>query len=287
MDSASFLFTSEQKSRFVRKQVFLCVSPACAPCRTGQVGLELSLTCFVNLKTPGAAVKHRDCPDSTTSRSMEQTLCRNHMPHGVHRDRRQLKTRAAILEAFTSLLARKNFSRITVQDIIDRANIGRTTFYAHFATRDELLKEVCQEMFSHVFSLQPEREETHDFSRKTSSPRSMITHILYHLAENRNNIAILTFDNGGLICGFFQQFFRELASRKLVQAQDWQKQGIPEDFLINHISTSFTGMVQWWMINNRLTCSPEELAGYFMAVTPVLGRGACEEAGAHAQPEKE
>ena len=32
---------------------------------------------------------------------------------------------------------------------------------------------------------------------------------------------------------------------------------------------------------------PEELAGYFMAVTPVLGRGACEEAGAHAQPEKE
>lgn len=225
-------------------------------------------------------MKHRDCPDSTTDRNREQAPCRDHRPQSAPRDRRQQKTRAAIIEAFTALLARKNFARITVQDIIDRANIGRTTFYAHFATRDDLLKEVCQEMFSHVFSLQPEREETHDFSRKTSSPRSMITHILYHLAENRNNIAILT-GNGDLICGFFQQFFRELASRKLVQAQAWQELGIPEDFLISHISTSFTGMVQWW-ISNRLACSPEELAGYFMAVNPVLGRGAGEEAGAHA-----
>ena len=237
-------------------------------------------------------MKHRDCPDSTTDRNREQAPCRDHRPQSAPRDRRQQKTRAAIIEAFTALLARKNFARITVQDIIDRANIGRTTFYAHFATRDDLLKEVCQEIFSHVFSLQPEREETHDFSRKTSSPRSMITHILYHLAENRNNIAILT-GNGDLICGFFQQFFRELASRKLVQAQAWQELGIPEDFLISHISTSFTGMVQWW-ISNRLACSPEELAGYFMAVNPVLGRGAGEETGEeagarthdHARPEK-
>ena len=67
-------------------------------------------------------------------------------------DRRQRKTRAAIFSAFTTLLEKKNYSSLTIQDIIDEADIGRTTFYAHFETKDELLKAICTDIFSHVFS---------------------------------------------------------------------------------------------------------------------------------------
>ena len=55
------------------------------------------------------------------------------------------KTREAVFSAFTKLLKDEPYSKSTVQEIIDTADIGRTTFYAHFETKDDLLSSLCTE----------------------------------------------------------------------------------------------------------------------------------------------
>ena len=66
-------------------------------------------------------------------------------------DRRQRKTRELIFNAFIQLLSKKHYNNVTVGEIIEIADIGRATFYSHFETKDFLLKDLCEELFCHIF----------------------------------------------------------------------------------------------------------------------------------------
>jgi hypothetical protein len=54
-------------------------------------------------------------------------------------DRRMLKTKRALAAAFKDLLLEKGYDAITIRDIIDRADVGRSTFYAHYEGKEQLL----------------------------------------------------------------------------------------------------------------------------------------------------
>ena len=103
-------------------------------------------------------------------------------------DRRQQKTREAIFHAFSTLLEKKSYNHITVQEILDTANIGRSTFYAHFETKDELLNAVCKELFGHIIDSAMDKTHIHGLYSNEEMPQSVFCHLLQHLQENDNNI---------------------------------------------------------------------------------------------------
>jgi AcrR family transcriptional regulator len=63
-------------------------------------------------------------------------------------DRRSQRTRKSLSEALAALMVEKRYDKITVQDIIDRANVGRSTFYAHFQDEEDLLVSGVMEVFT-------------------------------------------------------------------------------------------------------------------------------------------
>ena len=95
-------------------------------------------------------------------------------------DRRQRKTRQAIYSAFESLMSHEHYRSITVAQIIERADIGRSTFYAHFETKDDLLDQMCIEIFDHIFEGVNEHCTTHA-DLQAVGLGGVLTHLLYHL----------------------------------------------------------------------------------------------------------
>jgi AcrR family transcriptional regulator len=61
-------------------------------------------------------------------------------------DRRVRRTRRALGDALIALLNEKRYEAVTVQDILDQADVGRSTFYAHFVDKDSLLLDAFREM---------------------------------------------------------------------------------------------------------------------------------------------
>ena len=171
-------------------------------------------------------------------------------------DRRQRKSRKAIFDAFTILLRSKRYEHITVQDIIDTADISRSTFYAHFETKDMLLKAMCSDIFDHIFA--GDLCEYHDHAPHL---QARIAHILWHLQEQKAQVlGILSCEGGELFMAYFKERLNALFALYLNEFT----QAVPGEFLLNHLSGSLSEAVRWWA-SRDMADLPETIAEYYIS----------------------
>ena len=181
-------------------------------------------------------------------------------------DRRQRKTREAVFNAFTELLSKKDFNQITVGEIIERADVGRATFYSHFETKDFLLKEFCEELFCHIFDAENNKMHEHRHIFECDGSDSVFLHLFQHLQKNDNNIlALLSSQNNELFLRYFKINLESLTESHLSLFESRRDISLPDSFWKNHIVSTFVETVKWW-IENGMQENPETITDYFFKI---------------------
>lgn len=178
-------------------------------------------------------------------------------------DRRQRKTREAIFTAFTQLLSQKPYHRITVGDIIERADIGRATFYAHFETKDDLLKELSEELFCHIFDAAAQNDR-HRHIFDCDAPSSVFEHLFYHLQHNDHRVLdLLSCRNNDLFWAYFTSGLTTMVESQHTVFEQAKPPALPQDYWIHHVVNALTASIRWW-IADGMRITPAQITQYFL-----------------------
>ena len=177
-------------------------------------------------------------------------------------DKREEKTINRIHNSFARLINEKDYDEITIQDILNGANISRSTFYAHYKTKDELLLSVSEHIFNHVFSKTLEEEKTHDFSKDTFyNYRHLIEHIFYHVRDEKDLFKGIFRSKGTEM--FMTEFRKQISVLVDSYFSNYPYQGnVPLELRKNIAIEDFIVVLKYW-IDNDLKESPEAVSDYF------------------------
>ncbi|MBI2752103.1 MAG: TetR/AcrR family transcriptional regulator [Betaproteobacteria bacterium] len=182
---------------------------------------------------------------------------------GKTSDRRVARTHGALREALISLISERGWDAISVQDVCDRANIGRSTFYAHFASKEKLLISGFDELRRAL------RAQAGMASDARTWPFGFVRGLIEHAHENQRLFRAVIGKRSGLVV---QRHFRHLLIELV--AEELTDDGIAmirRDAAAHYIAGALFELLNWW-IDSRSPLAPSELEAMFRELTtPVLG----------------
>lgn len=179
-------------------------------------------------------------------------------------DKRILKTRKHIKQAFVPLLQEKGLQAISVYDIVNNADISRGTFYLHYQDKYDLFEKYVDELLDELITtIQPSEQEKEYVIKGESDPkiRERYQKIFQHLQQHTYFYQAMFHYKGGLY--FYDRFFKEIKSHfyqeiKELNILERYGQSNP-DMLTYFITYAFIGLVNYWL-TNHISESPEEMA---------------------------
>jgi AcrR family transcriptional regulator len=174
-------------------------------------------------------------------------------------DRRVQRTRELLQKALIELISERGYDAITIQEIADCANVGRTTFYLHYSSKDELFMSCHEAIVSAFHALHPRsREEL----LSPEAPRGMIA-AYRHLLDARALLSpIFQGKDSLLILRRIRGRSAQGINASLRAAFAEADSAIPFDVLANYLAGAQIALVQWWL-EKRQPHTPETLAQVF------------------------
>lgn len=179
-------------------------------------------------------------------------------------DRRSQRTRAMLGEALVDLMLEKSFDGITVQDILDRANVGRSTFYAHYTDKHDLMFSELGRVLHDLTQGDLADGEVDPVAAPADKLLLPSLQFFRHVRQNQRLLKALIWGRGfeDLKRQLEAAFSRTVEANLKAQLQPGQVLQMPAVVLANFVAGSFVNLLRWW-IESDMSYSPEAVDEMF------------------------
>jgi AcrR family transcriptional regulator len=180
-------------------------------------------------------------------------------------DRRKQRTQQLLRDALIELILEKGYDAVTVQEITDRANLGRATFYLHYPEgKEQLFLAILKEMFDDLKSRSTpvSREE---FEAGDNPMRLMP---FQHVLEYRDlyRATLLSQDGMAAIMNGVREYLATSLQERIEPFMSKDELPIPLEALANYLSGAMISLVSWWLRQDQ-PYSAEEMSEIFFRLS--------------------
>ena len=180
-------------------------------------------------------------------------------------DRRVRRTRDALQKAFIALILDKGYDTLTIEEICAAADVGRSTFYAHYASKDDLKRSAIDE---HLRTLFQQSREAHPGETDGKEPVSPTLAILEHAREHRDYCRAVVRGGGAALA--VETIREALADHIRQEVRDLDPDGASSAFLreftVQYVVGAFMSVLTWW-IQSGAKRPAEEMEALFRDIT--------------------
>jgi AcrR family transcriptional regulator len=178
-------------------------------------------------------------------------------------NRRVRRTCRLLREALVALILEKGYDAVTVQDVLDRADVGRATFYAHFRDKDDLLASGFEELRESlraylVAYLRPDADP--------AGPRIQVARPLFEHAASHRRLyrALVGRRGGGVLLKRAHDELSALFREHLAEAEAKQRARpvMPVEVVVEYTVSALLGLLTWWL-DGDLPYTAEQMGRMF------------------------
>lgn len=172
-------------------------------------------------------------------------------------DRRIQKTLQHLQNALTELIGEKDYADITIQEILDRANVGRSTFYAHFENKDQLLRSILTDLNEQFEEGIRQLTEAHKTFEDNSA--HMPLRVIQFVEQNRLLFKAMLGNHRAANNPLYDYLYAVTREHLRLMIQIKHGDTLQLEMAAHYYTSAFIGVLMWWLAQD-IAYSAEEFA---------------------------